>query len=258
MKQSIDGLPDWRHLALDETDSTNSDALRQFADGDPGHLWITADRQTSGRGRRGRTWESPTGNLHASLLLVDPAPLQQLATLPLLAAVALHDALIELVPHLADNIAIKWPNDLLHDGAKISGILLETANNSSGELGLALGFGVNCGLSPSVALYPANALSQDADTVSPKSAFSTLAQSIARWLDIWDRGAGFGVVREQWLLRATGIGGPITARFPDHEISGTFRDLDADGLMLLELRDGTIERISAADIFLGNSNPQRA
>lgn len=258
MEQAIDGLPGWRHLALGETGSTNSDALQHLADGDPSHLWITADRQTSGRGRRGRAWESPAGNLHASLLLIDPAPLPQIAILPLLAAVALHDALTEVTPHLARQIAIKWPNDLLLDGAKISGILLETANNASGELGVVLGFGVNCGLAPSEALHPTNALSKDSDTVSPTTVFQALARSVARWLDIWDRGTGFEAIREQWLARTTGMGKALIARFPDREITGIFCDLDENGRLLLELPDGTIERISAADIFLGKSNPQRA
>ena len=170
----------------------------------------------------------------------------------------MNDALIEVVPHLADHIAIKWPNDLLHDGAKISGILLETGNNPTGQLGVALGFGVNCGFAPSEAMYPTNALTQGSDMVSPEAVFPALIRTFARWFDIWDRGNGFDAIRLKWLNRAVGLGEPITARFPDHEITGIFHDLDTDGNLLLKLPDGTIERISAADIFLGNSDPQRA
>ena len=112
-------------MALVDVGSTNAVALEQAVKGDKGPLWITAESQSAGRARRGRAWVSEPGNLYASLLLIDPAPQDQLATLPLVISLALHVALVAARPELEKRLKIKWPNDLLLDGKKLSGILLE-------------------------------------------------------------------------------------------------------------------------------------
>ena len=118
----IDGLAGWRHLKLDDVGSTNAEAMQLAGEGDNGRIWVTAKSQSAGRARRGRSWDSEPGNLYASLLLVEPAPVEQMATLPLVVSLALHTAVVEACPELSERLKIKWPNDLLLDGKKLSGI----------------------------------------------------------------------------------------------------------------------------------------
>ncbi len=241
-------MPGWSRVALDAVGSTNAEALEWFANGDSGRLWVTALRQTAGKGRRGREWHSPTGNLYASTLLVDPMPAGKISGLPLLAAVALHDALASVLTG-ADGLKIKWPNDLLRNGGKVAGILIE-AGMRAGRRGVVMGFGVNCVTAPEGGLYPTATLSTAEEPVSADRTFASLAASLNRWVERWDKGNGFDEVRQYWLDHAVGLKQPIIARFADHEVSGTFRDIDAAGLLVLEQPDGAVEYISAADIFL--------
>ena len=115
--------------------------------GDPGRLWIVASTQTKGRGRHGRVWSSPPGNLHASLLLIDPAPRHKVAELGFAVGVAALLGLREILTK-DQSLAIKWPNDLLYGGAKLAGILLESAVLPDGRLACVAGIGVNCGWHP--------------------------------------------------------------------------------------------------------------
>src|SRR5437667_6278008 len=121
-----------RLVAHELLPSTNTEALALARAGERGPLWITAERQSAGRGRRGRTWISEAGNLHATLLLTDPAPPEHWPELAFVAALAIHDAVVELAPELKPQLAIKWPNDLLLDGAKFSGILIEGEGGEEG------------------------------------------------------------------------------------------------------------------------------
>src|SRR5262245_61818354 len=124
----------WRLIALDRTGSTNQEALRLARSGEAGPLWITAVEQTAGRGRRGRSWHSPPGNHYASLLLTDPGPADRAPQLSFVAALALHDAVSALAPGLSSRLRFKWPNDLLLDGAKVAGILVEGETAPGGRL----------------------------------------------------------------------------------------------------------------------------
>lgn len=251
MKLPIDGLPGWSRVALDTVGSTNAEALEWFANGDTGRLWVTALEQTNGKGRRGRDWHSPVGNLYASALLVDPAPPEKLSGLPLLAAVTLHEALSSTVARDSE-LKIKWPNDVLLRDGKVAGILLE-AGMRAGQQGVVTGFGVNCSSAPDEGLYATASLSKSEDPVSVDRVFDALAASLNRWLDRWDSGGGFGKIRDYWLQHAVGLNEHIIARFANHEVAGTFRDIDQAGFLILERPDGTVEQISAADIFFGNS-----
>ncbi|MCJ8308523.1 MAG: biotin--[acetyl-CoA-carboxylase] ligase [Rhizobiaceae bacterium] len=250
--RSIEGLTGWRHLALGDVGSTNAVALEQAVGGDPGQLWITAESQSAGRARRGRSWVSEPGNLYASLLLLDPAPQDKLATLPLVISLALHLALVEARPELGARLKIKWPNDLLLDGKKLSGILLEAQPDGHGRLAVIIGCGINCQHFPDNPLYPATSLAASGIALEPAELFSHLAREMARTLRIWAEGQGIAIIRRDWLDRCHGIGQEIVARFPDREISGKFVDLDDNGLLLLCDNKGQIHTISAADIFFGN------
>ncbi|CAN5374813.1 biotin--[acetyl-CoA-carboxylase] ligase [soil metagenome] len=206
-------------------------------------LWLRAERQTGGRGRQGRTWVSPPGNLYASTLVrlrpTDP----QAASLALVAAVALDEAV--RAHHAGALPVLKWPNDLLIEGAKLSGILLERTGDA-----VVIGFGVNLAHHPTDLDRPATSLAAQGAAVDPGTFQETLAESFARWLGIW-RGRGLGAVRTRWLDRAHPSGTPLTARLPDGSaVDGLFDGLDMTGALVLRLADGGRRVIHAADIFL--------
>ena len=250
---SIDGLTGWRHLALVDVGSTNAEALKLASEGDAGRLWVTAEKQLAGRARRGRSWVSERGNLYASLLLIDPADADALAGLPLVVSLALHEAVIAACPDAQGRLKIKWPNDLLLDGKKLSGILLEAQSDSFNRTAVVIGCGINCQHFPDNPLYPATSLAESGLDVTPEKLFKELAHTMASQLRVWAQGRGFSIVRRDWLDRCHGLGQDIVARFNDSEIAGKFVDLDGDGLLLLCDNKGQIHKISAADIFFGNS-----
>jgi BirA family transcriptional regulator, biotin operon repressor / biotin---[acetyl-CoA-carboxylase] ligase len=245
----VSGLPQWRHRHLAETGSTNTDCLAAARVGDRGDLWITAGRQVSGRGRLGRHWISEVGNLYASALILDAAPLARLSTLPFVAALALHATLSELSSVDQKRIKIKWPNDILIDGAKISGLLIESEILASGAHAVACGFGVNVAHHPDAAHYPTTDLKTLGLTISPNQLFERLALNFASILDIWNRGKGFAKIREEWLRHAKGIGEPITVNLPLEQLHGTFIDIDAQGCLVFAGPMGEERIISAGDVF---------
>lgn len=248
---SREALPDgWRLVLLQETDSTNLE-LRRRRDSDPGEgLAVVAARQTSGRGRRGREWSSPEGNLYVSIRLDSrPGGLATAAQLSFVAALALTDALRDVAPHVP--IRCKWPNDLLVNGAKISGILLE-----SDDPYVIVGIGVNLVWSPppGQALYPATNLRQEGASVSPETLAAALCRHLAACTQLW-REAGFSPIRAAWLEVAQGRGQTVIARLHDgSELQGEFVDLDADGALVLQSSTGR-SRVMAADVFFGANSP---
>jgi BirA family transcriptional regulator, biotin operon repressor / biotin---[acetyl-CoA-carboxylase] ligase len=206
-------------------------------------VWLRADRQTAGKGRQGRAWESPPGNLFASTLIrlrsTDPTP----ATLALVAAVALEEAVRVFLPSGA---MLKWPNDLLIGGAKLSGILLERVGDA-----VIIGFGVNLAHHPDGLERPVTSLAgQGIEPPDPQLFAETLAESLERWVARW-RGEGLAPVRDRWLARAHRAGTALTARLADGSaMDGLFGGLDRDGALILRLADGTSHVIHAADVFL--------
>lgn len=241
--------PGWRREALDEVSSTNAVALERARAGDRGGLWITANRQSAGRGRRGRPWVSEPGNLYASLLLVDPAKPADCANLPLVAALGVYGALKPYFARTPQALAIKWPNDVLVDGAKINGILLESETLPDGRVAVVIGCGINCAHHPESAAYPATDLKACGFEVTPEALFPDLARAMYDVLVLWDRGAGFGAVREEWLRAAHGVGGPVRVNLADRVLEGRFADLDPQGYLLVEDSGKTLHRISAGDLF---------
>lgn len=222
-----------------EAGSTNDDVAGLARDGAPEGLWLRAERQTGGRGRQGRAWQSLEGNLYTSTLVRvrqddPPAP-----TLALVAAVALHQVAAAHAPECA--ITIKWPNDLLVDGAKLSGILLERAGDA-----VVIGFGVNLAHHPEDLGRPATSLAALTGTAPDPAAFlEMLAESFARWLQRW-RTEGLGPIRFQWLSAAHPIGTALST--PEGE--GLFDGLDDTGALRLRLADGAVRIIHAGDVFL--------
>jgi BirA family transcriptional regulator, biotin operon repressor / biotin---[acetyl-CoA-carboxylase] ligase len=222
--------------------------LTRAKEGDPGQLWLVADTQTEGRGRNGRVWSSPRGNLHASVLLIDPAPPHKAAELGFVAGIATVHALREIL--CGDRrVTIKWPNDVLHDGAKVCGILLESANLPDGRFACVAGIGVNCQLHPANTPYKATNLSAIAGRpVAPASVFARLSAKMTHWLDVWAAGAGFESIRAEWLSLATGLGARIGVARLSQMIEGTFQTIDATGRLILEQPSGQVA-IEAGDVF---------
>jgi BirA family transcriptional regulator, biotin operon repressor / biotin---[acetyl-CoA-carboxylase] ligase len=237
--------------------STNAEARFRAQQGDSGPLWITATAQTQGRGRQGRSWISPPGNLYASLLLSDPSPFEHAPQLTFVAALALRDAVALEAKMLVAQLKFKWPNDLLLDGRKCAGILIEGEANPHGEAGkrltLVIGIGVNCSSHPSAADggigFPATDLRAHGAVIAPEQLFARLSATMCRRAAQWDRGRGFPAILGDWLAHAHGIGEPIAVRNGDVEMRGRFVGLDHSGRLMLEGADGGITKIAAGDAF---------
>lgn len=220
-----------------ETGSTNDDLAALARGGAAEGTWLRAERQTGGKGRQGRAWVSPSGNLYASTLVrlqrgEPPAP-----TLALLAAVALH----EVVAIYAPSAQIKWPNDLLFDGAKLAGVLLERQGEA-----VIIGFGVNLAHHPTDLGRPATSLIALAGIAPQPGAFlEILAEAFAGWLDRW-RNEGLAPVRARWLAAAHPLGTPLATA----DAEGLFDGLDESGALRLRLANGGMRVIHAGDVFL--------
>jgi BirA family biotin operon repressor/biotin-[acetyl-CoA-carboxylase] ligase len=235
-------------ISHDTLGSTSAEALARARAGERGPLWITARRQTAGRGRRGSVWISQPGNLYASLLLSDAAAGAHLPELCFVAALAVMDAVCAAAPSLASKLKLKWPNDLLLDGAKLAGILIE-AESIAGRTATVAGIGVNCAHHPGDTAYPATDLAAHGVAVTPVDVFRELSGAMAARLAQWDRGAGFAAIRAAWLSHAAGIGSDIVVRLPDRELAGTFESLDPAGRLMLRLPAGRLEAITAGDVL---------
>lgn len=235
-------------IEYDEIDSTNAEARRRVEAGEGGPLWITAGRQTAGRGRRGRSWESPSGNLSATLLMLTDKPPVEAAQVSFLAALAVCDLAREFVEPKA--VRLKWPNDVLILGRKAAGILVESGRAPDGRLWLAIGMGVNLAHSPLAADRPATAFAEHMSRPppQPRAAVEILAAAFDKWLEAWTRG-GFTPIAEAWTLRAFGLGEACIARLPNETVAGVAEGLDVDGALRLRLPDQTLRRITAGDVF---------
>jgi BirA family biotin operon repressor/biotin-[acetyl-CoA-carboxylase] ligase len=233
------------HLA--EVGSTNSEALARGAQGEVRPTWFVADRQTAGRGRRGRDWVGIDGNLFATLLLTDPAPAPRMAELCFVAALALDDALLTLAPDLEDRFRLKWPNDALLDGAKVSGTLIE-ATTRGAVTQAAIGIGVNIAGHPDGMPYPTTSLRAAGLAVTRDQVFAALSRSMVTALAIWNRGAGFDAIRAGWLARAHHLGRPLTIKADGRHVEGIFVGLDPQGRLLLDTPDGR-EMITVGDVM---------
>jgi len=231
-----------------EIDSTNEEARRLAVAGEHGPVWLRADRQTAGRGRRGRAWESPTGNLAATLLIAPGKPASECAQLSFVTAVAAADAASGFAPNA--DIKVKWPNDVLANGKKLAGILLESASGGDGALTfLAIGVGMNLVHFPAGTEFPATSLAAlGVSAPSPSAALAQLAAHFAKWYDIWMT-SGFTPIQDAWLARAAGLGSRIRARLTHEETSGVFEGIDNTGALILREAQGRTRIIAAGEVF---------
>ena len=237
----------YRHIHFLKIDSTNDEARRLAAAGDRGLVWITADEQTAGRGRRGRLWVSTRGNLFATLLLNPRRPVAECAQLSFVTAVAAADTMTHFAPDT--EVKVKWPNDVLANGSKISGILLESASGGGDLYFLAIGLGINLAHFPTGTEFPATSLAQLSVPVPPpREALIELAATFAKWYDVWV-GQGFSPIRDAWLARAANLGGHIRARLTNEEARGVFEGIDETGALILREGVGRTRTIAAGEVF---------
>jgi BirA family biotin operon repressor/biotin-[acetyl-CoA-carboxylase] ligase len=245
---SGDGPAGYRLVTFDQLDSTNEEACRQARAGAPAGTVIVATRQTAGRGRRGRVWQSPAGNLYFSVLLRPSWPLARSPQLSFLAALAMGEAVIRTAPDAAKGLRYKWPNDILLDGAKLCGILLESASVGQVPDWMVIGVGLNIASCPENTPYPATALAAMGVSPAPLALLGEFLQSFDDWLACW-KGQGFAPLRTAWLARAAGLDKPVTVRLEGQELAGVMRGLDESGALLLDAGDGTRHLVSAGDVF---------
>lgn len=242
-------------LLLDETDSTNAEARRRAEAGETGPLWIIARRQSAGRGRRGRNWESETGNLFSTLLQLTRKSPAEAAQVTFVAALAVADLLEAFAAPGA--VTIKWPNDVMIAGEKASGILVESGAHASGALWLAVGIGVNLAHAPDGTERPATALAHHlrpdvAYAPSPDVAAGVLAEAFAVWMDRWET-LGFQPILDAWSARARGLNQPCVARLGHETVTGVAEGVAPDGALRLRLADGSLQLISAGDVFFNEA-----
>lgn len=224
-------MVDFSYHYLDSCDSTN-----EVAKNCPPFTLVHAGVQTKGKGRCGRVWESGTGNLYMSITLplVSQAPLYSF-----IAALAVAETISFLCPR------IKWPNDILIDGRKVCGILLETTDNL-----LIIGIGVNVESCPNIqTLYKTTCLKDYGAEISSKELAQKILQNLKNEISLYQE-KGFTPIQRQWLEYATGIGKNIEVRLPHQTMQGIFEGLDNDGALRLKTKDGTIHKITAGDVFM--------
>lgn len=262
----------YRLISFDAIGSTNSEALAAAAAGDPGGIWFAALQQTEGRGRRGRPWISPKGNLAASLLIVPDASPDSVATLGFVAGVALNRALSAILPNGmvrigidgadgADGrsrIALKWPNDVLADGAKLAGILLEATKTPSGATAIVVGCGVNVVAAPQDVPYPATSISTLGVQRTAQEVFESLSDAWIETFALWDDGRGIPAILQQWRGSAAGIGAPVAVSQDGVVRRGIFETIDSSGRLIIRDDDGARFPITAGDVHFGATASARS
>ena len=262
----------YRLRGYDSVGSTNSEAVAAAAAGDPGGIWFAARQQTAGRGRRGRPWESPYGNLAATLLIVPDADPTLAATLGFVAGVSLNRALSTILPKGVvkigvdgadeaggrSRIALKWPNDVLADGAKLAGILLEATKLPDGRHAIAIGFGVNAVAAPQGLPYPATSLTELGVARTAEAVFEALSDAWVDSFGLWDDGRGIGDVLKHWRAAAAGIGASVAVNQNGEVLRGIFETIDDAGRLIVRADDNRRIAITAGDVHFGATASARS
>ncbi|HEY3813965.1 MAG TPA: biotin--[acetyl-CoA-carboxylase] ligase [Caulobacteraceae bacterium] len=238
-------------LAFAEIDSTNAEARRRAEAGAVEPVWITAKRQTAGRGRRGRAWSTELGNLAATLLTFTAKPPVEAAQVAFVAALAIADLFDVYVP--VNLVSIKWPNDVLIGGLKASGILIESGTRADGTLWLAVGCGLNLDHTPTNTERPATRVADHlrhdvARAPKVDDAMAAFAPLFAQRLTQWEQ-QGFASIAQDWTARADGLGRACVAQLGSETVHGVAEGLEPDGALRLRLADGSVRKITAGDVF---------
>ena len=244
-------------VSLDEAGSTNDEAKDRATAGAKDGTVVWARRQSAGRGRRGRTWDSPPGNLYLSAILRPACEARHVAQLSFVAALAAVDLVDARLPGRA---RCKWPNDILVEGAKVAGVLLESALGPAGRVDwVVLGIGVNLASHPGIeGPVPSTSLTAaGAPPLAPAEALPLLLAALARRRREWET-QGFAPVRRAWLERAHGLGHPVTVANGDRRLAGVFEGLDEDGALVLAREGASRLTIAAGDVIFGDAGTAHA
>ena len=244
MSLVIDLPKGWRLSVLPEVDSTNTEVLLRAEAGEVEGLAVRADIQTTGRGRRGRPWHSPAGNLYLSILVDTPPAVA--GQVGFAAALALIDAVTQCAGGDPLELRCKWPNDLVLNGAKVAGLLLEAVPDRDQ---VVVGIGAN--LVPTDIddpLYPVGAVFEADQKIDPDTLAAQMCIALQTWLETW-RTVGFTPLRKAWLSRAEGLNKPIVVRLPHESLEGTFDGLSEDGALMLNQGGPVVREIPAGDVF---------
>lgn len=253
----------YRLEAFETVGSTNALAIERARAGDAGRLWLVSSHQQSGRGRRGRPWSTQPGNLAATLLLVPDFALARAATLGFVAGLTLAEALESVIPARVGvgidggttasggRFELKWPNDLLADGAKLSGILLESSMLGEGRYALAIGIGVNIVSYPTDTPYPATSLTAMGSTADAETLFLALSDAWVANCAIWNEGRGTAEIRRRWLARAAGLGSQVAVNVEGRIVRGVFETIDEDLRFVIREAGGGTIRVAAGDVHFG-------
>ncbi|WP_029073452.1 biotin--[acetyl-CoA-carboxylase] ligase [Kaistia adipata] len=265
------GSSHYRLKFFETAGSTNAEALAAARAGDPGGCWFVTAQQTEGRGRRGRAWAMPVGNLAASLLVVVPNNPAVAATLGFAAGLALDEAIRAVAPGLVhrvgldgvgaagrrDRLRLKWPNDVLLDGGKLAGILLEAEPLADGRLAVVIGIGVNVAAAPEGLPYPVSSLATLGVGVDAPRLFEALSDSWASVARVWNDGRGFESIRRLWLERAAGLGEVVTVRVGEEVSSGVFETIDEEGRLVIRSPQGLVRTVAAGEVHFGAAATSR-
>lgn len=259
----------YRVLGFDAIGSTNTEAMQAAMRGDSDRIWYAALQQTVGRGRRGRAWESPHGNLAASLMIVPDVDPSALGSLGFVAGVALNNALKRILPDAllhtgldgADaaagqaekRIALKWPNDVLAEGKKLAGILLEAQKRSDGKTAIVVGFGVNVVAAPRGLPYPASSLRELGASANAETVFEALAESWVEAYTLWNNGIGLPAILALWRENAAGLGAAVAVQRNADVVRGVFETIDDAGRLIVRDSEGQRIAITAGDVHFGTT-----
>ncbi|MFC4625876.1 biotin--[acetyl-CoA-carboxylase] ligase [Daeguia caeni] len=247
----------YRLEAFETVSSTNALALERAIAGDPGRIWFVARKQENGRGRRGRAWSTPEGNLAATLLLTAEFDITRAATLGFVAGLSLADALEAVFaatgPKVAPRIGLKWPNDVLLDGSKLSGILLESTLLDRGRFAVAIGIGTNVVAYPDDLPYKAVCLHEIGSNCDAETLFTALSDAWLANYALWDEGRGLAHIRHRWLERAHGLGGPVKVALNGRVVAGIFETIDAACHFIVRDENGDRIAVTAGDVYFGNA-----
>lgn len=248
-------LKKYNLLIFDEIDSTNSEALRLARVCRVGNFTIWARSQTSGRGRQGKAWESVRGNLFLSLLLNEDIPVTKQPQMSFVTALAAYDLIYFFTRQAGvfPEIKLKWPNDILVNGKKISGILLESLSFND-NTSLVIGIGVNVFVSPDDSGQAATSLKAECfRDVGLEEVINNFMLSFEKYHSIWQQ-SGFIEIRRQWLKKAAKLNEVIVVDDGNSKITGIFKDIDFSGGIRIKTEDGKIHSLSAGQVFFGNDH----
>lgn len=239
---------DWRFEQYQKVLSTQGYVFDAVAAGEAEGFVVQALQQQGGKGRHGNAWESPIGNLYMSILLRPNCDLGACGQLAFVVAVALSEALGDYIDAGKHTKTLKWPNDVLIDGRKISGILLESDVQENTLNAIILGMGVNIFKAPELGV----GLNDIANApVYVNKVRDNILDKLGTTYALWQE-KGFAPIREAWLNQAHGIGQPMTARLPSEIFKGVFKGLTADGSLILETEEGSDKIIHAAEVHFGS------